>query len=455
LPDRNALFRTHQQQLSLKKRTEQLGAVDFFNLLTSPSLLEQVEEHLPEHRERLYPPTVTLSMFVQQALSADRSCQKAVNGWAAQRTAEGLSAQSVRTGGYCRARERLPMQMPIALMRETGRLLYEQARSCWSWRGRAVKLVDGTKLSMPDTPANRHMYPPHPFHKEGLGFPLARVVSVICLNSAAVLDAAMGPFCGKDSGEVALLRGLLEHFKPGDVMLADALFCDYFLIAMMQAAGVDVLFEQHGSRVTDFRRGTRLGPRDHRVNWNRTRAKPHWMSWERYYSSPRQITVREVQVDGRILVTTMTDPRRVSRHELNTLYARRWNVELDLRAIKTTLGMHALSCRTPAMNQKQMWVYLLAHNLIRMLMAQAAHTAGVDPRHLSFKHTVQMWNCWRPLLHDPIHCGQLFTLIAQVRVGQRPGRIEPRAIKRRHKTYPLLQVPRAQARWNIAVHGHP
>jgi hypothetical protein len=429
--------------------------VDFFNLLTSDSLLDQVEAHLPQHRERLYPPTVTLSMFVMQALSADRSCQRAVNAWAAQRAAEGLSAQSIRTGGYCRARERLPVQMPAALMRETGRLLHRQARPCWNWRGRAVKLVDGTKVSMPDTAANRACYPQHSSQAQGLGFPLARVVGVICLGSAAVLDAAIGPFCGKGTGEMALLRALLGAFERGDVMLADALFCDYFLIATMQAAGVDVLFEQHGARITDFRRGKSLGHRDHRVNWSKPRTKPDWMTPGQYQSSPQELQVREVQVGGRILVTTLLNPRRVSKHELDKLYARRWNVELDLRAIKTTLGMQALNCLSPGMNHKQMWVYLLAHNLIRLLMAQAAHAAGVDPRQLSFKHTVQLWTLWRHLLYDPLHRRHLFRLIAQVRVANRPGRIEPRVLKRRPKSYPLLQVPRPRARWNIAVHGHP
>ena len=455
--DRSARFRSHQQQRHLQNHARELQAVDFFNLLTSPSLLDQLEAHLPEHRERLYPPTVTLSMFLMQALSADRSCQNAVNAWAAQRVWEGLSPRSIRTGGYCRARERLPMQVPVALMRETGRLLHRQGRACWDWRGRPVKLVDGTKISMPDTCANRRHYSQPSTQKEGLGFPLARVVGVICLGSAAVLDAAMGPFSGKGTGEMALLRTVLDTFAPGDVMLADALFCDYFLVARLQKAGVDVLFAQHGARRTDFRRGARLGSRDHRVSWSRPRTRPDWMTLSEYESAPEQVQVREVQVGGRILVTTLLEPRAVSKSELDALYARRWNVELDLRSIKTTLGMQALNCHSPHMNEKQMWVYLLAHNLIRLLMAQAASAVGVDPRQLSFKHVVQLWGAWRlrQLLDSPLDRAHLFRLIAQARVAQRPGRSEPRALKRRPKSYPLLQVPRPRARWNIAVHGHP
>jgi Transposase DDE domain len=267
----------------------------------------------------------------------------------------------------------------------------------------------------------------------------------------------MGPYWGVGSSEPGLLRGLHAAFSGGDVLLADALFCNYFLIATFAAAGVDVLFEQHGARITDFRRGRTLGARDHVVCWPKPATRPQWMTQEQYQAFPDQLTVREVKVEGRVLVTTMLDQRKVSKGELDKLYARRWNVELDLRNIKITLGMQSLSCQTPQMNEKEMWVHLLAYNLIRLLMAQAACRAGVHPRQLSFKHTAQIWTHWTSLRltrsaarHDAV----LFTLIAQLRVGDRPGRVEPRAIKRRPKSYPLLTVPRAKARWNIAIHGH-
>jgi hypothetical protein len=343
--------------------------------------------------------------------------------------------------------------MPAALMRETGQLVKAQSPACWSWRGRAVKLVDGTTVSMPDTPANRSRYRQHSLQRVGAGFPLARIVGVICLSSGAVLDAAMGPYAGQGNGEMALLRGLLGAFQRGDVMLADALYCDYFLIATMQAAGVDVLFKQHGARITDFRRGHTQGCRDHLVSWAKPHTRPTWMSPDQYERAPQQLRMREVKVGGRVLVTTLLNPRRVSKHELNTLYVRRWNVELDLRSIKITLGMQTLSCYSPQMNEKQVWVYLLAHNLIRLLMAQAAVQAAVQPRQLSFKHTLQIWIAWstQRLLCDPAALAHLFRLMAQVRVANRPGRIEPRALKRRPKSYPLLQTPRPQARRNIVT----
>jgi hypothetical protein len=457
LTDHSAEFESQQHRKRISRRIREIEAVDFFNVLTGPELLDKTEAYLPEHRERLYPPTVTLSMFMMQVLNEDGSCQKAVNGWAARRVAEGLSANSVRTGAYCKARQRLPVEMAMALTRETGQLLSARAQAGWRWRGRTVKLVDGSGISMPDTPENQAHYPQPSSQAEGVGFPLARIVAVICLSTGAVMDAAMGPFSGKGNSELGLLRSLGAAFSAGDVMLADALYCNYFLIATLQEAGVEVLFEQNGARITDFRRGQPLGKRDHLVHWSKPRVRPQWMTQEHYETFPDEITVREVKVDGQILVTTMLDQRRVRKAELSRLYGLRWNVELDLRNIKTTLGMEVLSCQTPQMNEKEMWVHLLAYNLIRLLMTQAAFNAGVHPRELSFKHTVQMWMEWtsQRLPNTPaLHNATLFMLIAQLKVGNRPGRIEPRARKRRPKPYPWLKVPRAQARRQIAIHGH-
>jgi hypothetical protein len=425
--------------------------VDFFNLLTGPELLEMTEAHLPEHRERLYPPTVALSMFIKQSLAPDRSCQRAVDAWAGQRAAEGLSVQSIRTGGYCRARARLSLEMIVALTRETARLLSAQAPRGWRWRGRCVKLADGTGISMPDTEENQARYPQPRSQAPGVGFPLAGLVGIVCLSTGAILEAAIGAHASKGQSEQDLFRGLLGTLRRGDVLLADALYCSYFQIATLQAGGVDVLFEQHGSRITDFRRGQLLGQRDHLVHWSKPATRPEWMSLEQYRAFPGQILMREAKVNGHVLVTTMHNARAVPKSELSALYARRWHIELDIRNIKTTLGMEVLRCLTPAMVEKELWVCLLAYNLIRLLMAQAAHTAAVHPRELSFKHTVQMWSHW-PRSAEP---SELFRLIAQRPVGNRPGRIEPRVRKRRPKSFPWLKVPRAVARRKIRKRRHP
>lgn len=457
MSDRNASFVSQQHAKNITRNARAIEAVGFFNLLTAPELLEMTESLLPEHRERLYPPTLALSMFMGQVLSEDGSCQKAVDSWAAQRAGEGLIVQSINTGAYCKARQRLPLEMVRTLAQHTGTVLSERAREGWRWRGRCVKLVDGTGILMPDTIANQACYPQPSNQAPGVGSPLARLVGVICLSTGALLDAAMGPHAGKGTSELGLWRRLTSAFSPGDVMLADAFYCNYFLIAALQAMGVDVLFAQNGARITDFRRGEKLGKRDHRVSWPKPSARPDWMSREEYAALPDELTLREVKVGKKILVTSFLCPRKVCKRAVGQLFQQRWHVELDLRAIKTTLQMAELSCNTPQMNEKEVWVHFLAYNLIRLLMAQAAVIAAVHPRHLSFKHTVQLWSEWttRGLCNRrDTSISLLFNLIGQLRVGNRPGRIEPRARKRRPKPYAWLKIPRTLARQRIAAHGH-
>ena len=217
--DRKARSDLHQRRSRITRRSGTTEAVEFFNVLTSAELLQTTEALLPVHRDRLYPPTVTLSMFMRQALEADASCQNAVHGWAAQRAADGLRACSARTGGCCRARQRLPLEMVSTLTRHTGRLLGEKAHQRGRWRGPAVRLVDGTGLSMPDTPENQAVYPQPGTQAIGVGFPLARRVMVVCLATGAALDAAIGPHQGKGGGELGLVRQMLDSLHPGDVML--------------------------------------------------------------------------------------------------------------------------------------------------------------------------------------------------------------------------------------------
>ena len=448
--------RSARQQRQVAKQLKKVDANHFFNLLTSPQLLEQVEAHLPEHRERKFPPTATLAMFLGQVMSADGSCQNAVDEALVARLLGGLDGGSASTSAYCQARARLPEEMISALARQTAALLSEHTPQGWLWRGRAVKLVDGTTAWMPDTPENQDCFPQSEQQQAGAGFPLARLVGVISLSHGAMLEVAMGPCKGKGTSEHGLLRRLSGCFVAGDVMLADGYYCSYFLIAQMQLCGVDVLFEQNAARITDFRRGERLGVRDHRVSWQKPQ-RPDWMSDEDYCAYPDAITVREVRVGKKVLVTTFLNPRQTPKGELGRLFWQRWNVELDLRNIKRTLGMERFSCKTPAMVEKELWVYVLAYNLIRLLMAEAAHQSGVLPRQLSFKHTLQIWVAWsaRQFLSEaPEDTAGLFMLIAQVRVGDRPGRLEPRMIKRRPNRYTFLGAPRWKARQRVKRYGH-
>ena len=446
------------QQHRVRRHARNSDAYAFFNLLTSEQLLNQVESLLPAHRERLFPPTETLSMFLAQALSADRSCQKAVDEAAVKRWVAGLPQCSTHTGAYCRARARLPLDMVSTLTCYTGRWITAQAPAPWHWRGRPVRLVDGTTVVLPDTPANQAAYPQPRSQKPGLGFPLCRAVGIVCLGSGAVLNAAIGRYKGKGGDEQSLLRSVLETLERGDLLVGDAYYATYFLLCALCERGVDAVFEQHGSRTTDFRLGQRLGARDHLIVLHKPVHKPDWMPQADYEQAPETVTVRELRTGGKTLVTTLLCPKQTDKAALKSLYQSRWHVELDLRNIKTTLGMERLSCLTPAMALKEIWVYLLAYNLIRLMMAQAALFAYRLPRQLSFKHTVQMWIAWTQQ-GQGIEQGDklygLFVLIAQQRAGERPGRIEPRALKRRRKPYPMLTTTRAHARAHVQKHGHP
>jgi hypothetical protein len=206
---------------------------------------------------------------------------------------------------------------------------------------------------MPDTVANQARYPQLSSQAVGCRSPLARLVGVICLSTGALLDAAMGPFTGKGTSELGLSRQIEAALSSGDVMLANAFYCNYFLLATLQRAGVDVLFAQNGARITDFRRGERLRTRDYQVSWPKPKpkARPDWMSAEDYAALPEQLTLREVKVGKKIVFTSFLWPRGVSKTALGALFRQRWHVELGLRAIQTTLQMAELSFNSPEMNE--------------------------------------------------------------------------------------------------------
>ncbi len=455
-PRRQAII--HQQHRA-RHLASSADAYSFFNLLTSPELVEQVESLLPDHRERLFPPTETLSMFMAQAMSADRSCQRAVNELAIKQLRAGLKPCSTHTGGYCRARKRLPVEMVSSLVRSTGNLISDSSARAGLWMGRPVRLVDGTTVAMPDTAANQAAYPQSRGQKPGLGFPICRLVGIVCLSSGAVLNAALGRLRGKGGDEQTLLRSMLDTLNPGDVLLGDAYFATYFLLCELQRRGIDGVFEQYGARrrSTDFRRGKRLGTHDHLITLDKPCKRPSWMSQTSYEQAPDRLEVRELKAGNKVLVTTLRCTNETPKAALKALFKNRWHVELDLRNLKSTMGMEMLSCKTPALAVKELWVYLLAHNLIRLLMVQSSLMADCLPRELSFKHTLQLWLAWRQ--YDGLEIDQslhkLLTLIAQQRVGGRSGRIEPRAVKRRPKPFPLLTRARHVERTEIRKNGHP
>ena len=423
----------------------------FDPVLDAPTLATVLDAHGKPNRERLYPPLDTLRLFIGQVLSADRACQDVVGRRMEERLAQGQSANALNTGSYCDARQRLPLALPVALGVTLGAQLESLAPKHWRWQGRTVKLFDGTTVSMPDTPDNQQAYPQSREQKPGLGFPIARIGALIGLASGAVLRYQVAACEGKGTGEQSLLANLLPHLNTGDVLLADALLATWWIVEGASRRGADVVMAQHGRRLTDFTRGSKLGKKDHVVQWPRP-PKPKTMRAEDYARYPEFIAMRELEVDGRILVTTLLDPGFAAPRALDALYRMRWNIEVDFRTIKITLQMDVLRCKSQSMVEKEIAVCLLAYNLVRWAMAKAAALTDVLPRVLSFTGTKRLLAAFSdqlrrtPSMQIGAVIATVLASIATLKLPHRPDRIEPRAKKRRPKNLPLLTVPREVAR---------
>ena len=409
-------------------------------------------------KDDVYSLPLTLWAFVTQAVSESKSCVAAVARVLAWLTKLGRPACAAGTGAYCKARAKLTEMFLWYLTRDVGRKLEDQALEAWRWHGKRVVLVDGSTLSMPDTPANQQAYPQPRSQRPGVGFPLVRWVALLGLATGAVLDSAFGPYRGKETGETALFRELLSALYRGDVVLADRYYCSYWMVALLQMQGVDVVFRKHQLRHTDFRRGRRLGRNDHIVTWTKPQ-RPKWMDQETYDGLPETLALREVRtqiatpgcrVEELVVVTTLHDDETYSQEDILDLYHQRWHAEIDLRSIKTQMKMEVLRCKTPAMVRKEIWAHLLAYNLVRKVMAQAAAEHDLTPRQISFAGAVQTLNEFRDqLLHaTPKELSRLapiiFAAVATHRVGDRPNRCEPRVLKRRPKQYGRMMKPRAE-----------
>ena len=451
------------------KLIDEGGAV-LRGVLPAERVQEAVEGAGVKYRQCLFTPLVTVWTFLTQVLS-DASCREAVAKLLAMVSAgQSLDALDLdpETGPYCKARIRLSQPLVTRLTRDAGKALHDKHPSGKLLGGRRIKVADGTVVSMPDTPENQKQYPQPTTQKPGLGFPIMRIVAVMSLHCGAVLDVAFGPYAGKRTGETAMLRTLFYTLEPGDVLLGDRYYASYWMIAMLQQRGVDSLFRQHQHRKIDFRSGTRLGRDDHLITLQKPQQRPEWMAPALYRRLPEQMTVREVRVrvyqrgfrvKSLVLVTTLVDAQLYNKQEIAEAFRQRWHVELDLRAIKQTMGMSVLRCKTPQMVKKEVWMHLLAYNLIRTVMARAAEEAGIEPREVSFAGAMQTINAFAPVLEmaDAAERSRLWDIllrmIARHRVGDRPGRYEPRVVKRRAKPIALLTEPRDVARARLVTTG--
>jgi putative transposase len=408
----------------------------------------------------IYTPALTLWTYLAQVVSGNGTCVAAVARLMVLLLALGRAPCAAHTGAYCKARAKLVVPWLGRLTYDVGNATEDAAPAAWRCLGRRALLVDGFEVTAEDTPANQAVYPQPATQQPGLGFATIRVVVLLTLATASLVGTAWGPHRGKETGETALFRQLLDLLRANDLVVADRYYCSYWMIALLVGQGVDVAFRLHQLRHYDFRRGQRLGRDDHRVEWLKPQ-RPDWMSKEFYAQIPETLTVREVRFrvtqpgyrsEEIIVATTLVDADQYSKAMIADIYHQRWHVEIDIRAIKQTLSLSHIYCKSPGMIDRHLWVTFLGYNLIRKVMAAAACLHGLCPRQLSFAGALQILEAFRWLILWSEGTQQLevvavvLAALAAHQVGHRPGRVEPRRVKRRHDKYQQLGKPRPQAR---------
>ena len=411
-------------------------------------------------RDRLFNPQVTFWAFAAQILSPGTACReivRRVEAWWQEGLGSG-AAPSSSTSAYCQARARLEPAALELIRAEIAWCLEKNVLKEERWLGgRAVKIVDGTGISMPDTPENQARWPQSSEQQPGCGFPAMKLVGLFSLSSGAFLESVSG---NKHVHESTLFRGLWSKLQKGDILLADRGFSSYAAIAGLQhQRGVDSVMRLHQMRQIDFRTGRRLGREDRLVIWQKPPRTETWSEQE-HAALPATLALRMIRLrvaapgfrtQSVILVTTLLDVEAYPAEELRELYGRRWQVELHFQQIKTHLAMDVLRCKSPELIEREVLMHQIAYNLVRSFMQRSAHLHRVALKRLSFKGTLDTLRHWSPLIavektprQQQKLIDQMLALIAADPVPERPGRSEPRARKRRAKNYQLLTKPRGQ-----------
>lgn len=414
-------------------------------------------------RSPVWTTSLTLWTFLHQVLSTSKACTAAVVRSVVLLTVLGCHRPSKNPGAYSKARRRLPTGLVEDLSLGLAVRLEDALPQEWRWLGHRVLLLDGWVVTTPDTAKNQQVYPQPTSQKKGAGFPQVRLVGMFSRASGLLLGVKYGPCQGKETGETALLRELLEQLRRGDVLVADRCYCSYFLILLLQQRGVEVVLHLHQRRKHAFGNGQALGNEDEIVVWEKPKC-PEWLDEATYASLPQTLQVRitatRVDTPGfrtqyvRV-VTTLLDATQYRKEAIVGLYRERWEVEGLIRSLKTYLGMEELRCHTPEMVQKEIWVHVLAYNLTRKIMCQAAALHGLKPWQISFTGTTQTLDAYRQTLSTAAPPAarevgqQLLEGLKSPLVGNRPDRVEPRQVKRRPKQYGRLTKPRAEARAEI------
>jgi hypothetical protein len=438
---------------SLRQKLSNQMGLPFQDILPAEQVAQAIKAEGVKYRDCLFTPWVTLWAFLAQVLDADGSCRKAVSRVVAYCAVIGLPIPSALTGGYCRARKRLSENLLYRLMRWAGLSVQEKATGDLLWCGRRVKIVDGSTVSMPDTPENQKDYPQHSSQAKGCGFPIARIVVFFGLATGTVVDLVFGSL---HVGENILFRQLWSQLIRGDILLGDRGFFSYANIASLLGKGVDTVLRLAKSGRVKFEKIKQLGPNDQLVTWNRPSSCPKGMSREEFKSLPQSLTLRQVHFHIDIpgfrskeifLVTTLLDPVACPMVKLAELYRARWECELNLRDLKTSMQMEILGGKTPQMVRKEVYAHILAYNLVRSLMWNSATYYNLPPLRLSLKGSIQHLTVFAPLisvLPEPIALSLFIHLLRAMAetLPYRPNRIEPRRKKRRPKSYGWLQKSR-------------
>jgi len=433
---------------------------ELFGHLFPERLLASAEEGV-NSRARAFTPQVTFWAFVAQVLSPGSPCREMVRRIEAwwQHSSRGAITLSGSTSAYCQARARLDLEALELVAQHLCWSLERNVLQAERWlHGRAVKIVDGTNLSMPDTPANQALWPQPSSQKAGLGFPMMKLVGLFSLASGALLETARGNLQVHES---LLFRELWKKLPAGDIVLADRGFCSYGAMASLRERGVDSVMRLHQARPADFRRGKALGPDDRLVSWQKPSQRTEAWSEEEFAALPDTLTLRMIRLRVTakgfrtrtvVLVTTLTDAALYPADALRELYGQRWQVELHFAQIKTMLAMDVLRCKSSEMIEREVAIHRIAYNLVRSLMQRSAHLHRVPLGRISFKgslDTVRHWSAViaaageRPRKQDQL-IDQMLVAMARDPVPERSARSEPRARKRRPKNYQLLTKPRTQ-----------
>ncbi len=440
-------------QVLVDKFTSSLG-LPFQQLLPESFLADAIESEKIKYRQRIFSPIVTIWAFLSQVLDTDKTCHNAVSRIIAWLAGAGTEIPSEDNSAYCQARKRLPETLLQKLFINVGNELESKTSPKHTWCGRHVKVLDGSTVSMPDTIDNQKAYPQPSSQKTGCGFPLAKIMVLFSITTGAAIGIIIDVFKTHD---IKLARVLYKYLNPGDIALGDRAFCAYSDIYFLQKQECDAIFRKHQGRKKQIKKGKRLGSNDHLVIWHKPKSCPKGLSKEEFDLLPPNLLLREVHyyicIPGYrtkevTLITTLLDPRLYPTLELIKIYETRWDVELDLKHIKTTLGMDILRGKTPEMVRKEIYVYLLAYNLLRTVMWQAGTQKGVSPLRISLQGTRHHLHNFISELKDSRFRKRqrlyqiMLELVAHKLVPSRSGRVEPRVRKRRPKSYPLMQQSR-------------